>query len=99
MISTLSSGSLQFLNSVNSIQSRLNKVQLELSSGLAVSQPSDAPDQVSEILQLHANIQHNQQIQSNLNAVNGEVTTADQNLSSGITSPLDRKSTRLNPVT
>ena len=85
MISTLSSGSLQFLNSVNSIQSRLNKVQLELSSGLAVSQPSDAPDQVSEILQLHANIQHNQQIQSNLNAVNGEVTTADQNLSSGIT--------------
>jgi len=85
MISALRSGSLEFLNSVNSIQSRLNKVQLELSSGLAVSQPSDAPDQVSEILQLHANIQHNQQIQSNLNAVNGQVTTADQNLSSGIT--------------
>jgi flagellar hook-associated protein 3 FlgL len=85
MVSTLSPAGLQFLNNVDNIQARLNKVQNELSSGLAVSQPSDAPDQVSAILQLHANIQHNQQVQSNLNAVNGQVTTADQSLSSGIT--------------
>jgi flagellar hook-associated protein 3 FlgL len=85
MVSTLSPSGLQFLNSVDNIQTRLNKVQNELSSGLAVSQPSDAPDQVSAILQLHANIQHNQQVQSNLNDVNGQVTTADQNLSAGIT--------------
>jgi flagellar hook-associated protein 3 FlgL len=85
MISTLTPAGLQFLGSVNNLQTRLNKVQNELSSGLAVTQPSDAPDQVSAILQLHANIQHNQQVQSNLNSVNGEVTTADQTLSSAIT--------------
>ncbi|MDQ2844583.1 MAG: hypothetical protein M3Y72_26760 [Acidobacteriota bacterium] len=85
MISTLTPAGLQFLGSVDNLQGRLNKVQNELSSGLAVSQPSDAPDQVSAILQLHANIQHNQQVQSNLNAVNSEVTTADQSLSSAIT--------------
>jgi flagellar hook-associated protein 3 FlgL len=85
MVSTLSPAGLQFLNNVDNIKTRLNKVQNEVSSGLAVSQPSDAPDQVSAILQLHANIQHNQQVQSNLNAVNGQVTTADQSLSSGIT--------------
>jgi flagellar hook-associated protein 3 FlgL len=85
MVSTLSPASLQFLGSVDSLQGRLNKVQNELSSGLAVSQPSDAPDQVSAILQLHANIQHNQQVQGNLNAAKAEVTTADQSLSSAIT--------------
>jgi flagellar hook-associated protein 3 FlgL len=85
MISALTPAGLQFVSSVNSLQGRLNKVQNELSSGLAVTQPSDAPDQVSAILQLHANIQHNQQVQSNLNSINGEVTTADQSLSSAIT--------------
>jgi flagellar hook-associated protein 3 FlgL len=34
---------------------------------------------------LHASIQHNQQVQTNLNSVNGQVTTADQSLSSAIT--------------
>ena len=85
MVSTLSPGGLQFIGSVDNLQARLNKVQNELSSGLAVSQPSDAPDQVSAILQLHANIQHNQQVQGNLNAAKGQVTTADQSLSSAIT--------------
>jgi flagellar hook-associated protein 3 FlgL len=85
MVTTLSPSGLQFLNSVNNLQARLNKVQNELSSGLAVSQASDAPDQVSDILQLHANMQHNQQVQTNLNGAKTEVTTADQSLSSAIT--------------
>ena len=85
MISTLTPAGLQFLSSVDSLQVRLNKVQNELSSGLAVNKPSDAPDQVSAILQLHVNIQQNQQVQGNLNSVKSEVTTADQNLSSAIT--------------
>ena len=84
MISSLTPSSLQFLNSVGNLQTSMNKVQNELSSGLAVSQPSDAPDEVSEILQLHANIQQNQQVQDNLNAAQAEVDTADQGLSSSI---------------
>lgn len=80
MGSVLLPGGLQFVNSVDSLQSNLAKVQEELSSGLAVRQASDAPDQVSPILQLRANIQQNQQIQNNLNAVDAQVKTADQNL-------------------
>ena len=92
MLSGLNAAGLQFVTNVNDLQSRLSQVQSELSSGLKVQTPADAPDQVSDILQLHANIQQNQQIQSNLTAVQGEVRTADQNLSSGIT-VLDQVST------
>jgi flagellar hook-associated protein 3 FlgL len=49
-----------------------------------VNRPSDAPDQVSAILQLHANIQQNQQLTQNLTQVQGQVQTADTSLSSGI---------------
>jgi flagellar hook-associated protein 3 FlgL len=60
-------------------------VQAELSSGLAVNTPSDAPDQVSAILQLHSNIQQNVQLTQNLTQIQGQVQTADSSLSSGIT--------------
>jgi flagellar hook-associated protein 3 FlgL len=85
MISTLSASNQQFLSGINQLQAQLTKVQAEISSGLKVTQASDAPDQVSPILQLHANIQRNQQIQSSLTQAQGEVTTADQALASGIT--------------
>jgi flagellar hook-associated protein 3 FlgL len=85
MVSILTSSNQQFLNSVNYTQSQLNKVQAELSSGLAVNTPSDAPDQVSAILQLHSNIQQNVQLTQNLTQIQGQVQTADSSLSSGIT--------------
>jgi flagellar hook-associated protein 3 FlgL len=84
MISVLTPASLNFLNSINQTQSQLNQVQAELSSGLAVNQPSDAPDQISAILQLHASIQQNQDLTQNLTQVQGQVQTADTSLSSGI---------------
>jgi flagellar hook-associated protein 3 FlgL len=85
MVSILNSSNQQFLNSVNYTQSELNHVQNELSSGLAVNTPSDAPDQVSAILQLHSNIQQNVQLTQNLTQIQGQVQTADTSLSSGIT--------------
>jgi flagellar hook-associated protein 3 FlgL len=85
MISGLNASGLQFVNSVNDLQSRLSQVQAELSSGLKVQTPADAPDQVSDILQLHATIQQNQDIQTNLTSVKAEATTADSALSNGIT--------------
>lgn len=85
MISTLTTSNQQFLNSVNYTQSQLTQVQAELSSGLAVTTPSDAPDQVSAILQLHSNIQQNTQLTQNLTLIQGQVQTADSSLSSGIT--------------
>lgn len=85
MNSILTPTNLQFVNNVQSLQQSLNKVEAELSSGLAVTQASDAPDQVSAILQLHANIQLNQQIHTNLTAVQSQVQTADQSLSTANT--------------
>ena len=81
MVSFLNSSSQQFVTSLDGIQSALTKTETEMSSGLAVSNASDAPDQVSSILQLHADIQQNTQIQQNLNTAKSDVTTADQNLS------------------
>ena len=85
MSSILNSVNLQFLTNLNQLQASLTRVQTEVSSGLAVSSASDAPDQVSAILQLHSDLQQNQQVQNNLNQVKGQVTTADSNLSTGIT--------------
>lgn len=82
--STLTASNLNFLNSINQTQSQLNQVQNELSSGLAVNHASDAPDQVSAILQLHANIQQNQQLTQNLTQIQGQVQTADTTLGTGI---------------
>jgi flagellar hook-associated protein 3 FlgL len=85
MNSILNSSGLQFVNTVDNLQQSLSKVEGELSSGLAVAVPSDAPDQVSPILQLHANIQQNQQIQDDLTIVQAQAQTADQNLSTATT--------------
>lgn len=84
MVSGISAAGQQFLSNLTNVQNSLNQAQNQLSSGLKVANASDAPDQVSAILQLHANIQRNQQIQTNLNLVQGEVNTSDQALSSGI---------------
>ena len=54
-----------FLNALSGIQTRLNTAQSQLSSRLNVSQPSDAPDELSPILQLHAQINQNQTLQTN----------------------------------
>ena len=81
MVSFLNSSNQQFVTALDGIQSALTKTETEMSSGLAVSSASDAPDQVSSILQLHADIQQNTQIQQNLNTAKSDVTTADQNLS------------------
>jgi flagellar hook-associated protein 3 FlgL len=85
MVSILNASNLQFLNNLNHTQSQLTEVQGEISSGIAVKTASDAPDQVSAILQLHSDIQQNQKLTQNLTQVQGQVQTADSNLSAGIT--------------
>jgi flagellar hook-associated protein 3 FlgL len=85
MISILNASNLQFLNNLNHTQSQLTEVQGEISSGIAVKTASDAPDQVSAILQLHSDIQQNQKLTQSLTQVQGQVQTADSNLSAGIT--------------
>lgn len=84
MLSTISPTGQNFVNSVNRIQSRLTVAQQQLSTGLKVSQPSDAPDQISPILQLQSQIQQNQDIQDGLNTALTTIKTGESALSSAV---------------
>lgn len=92
MISNISGAGQLFLSSLSQVQNALSQTQLQVSSGVKVTEPSDAPDQVSEILQLHASIQANQQTTANLTSVQSEVNSADQSLSN-VTTLLDQVQT------
>ncbi len=74
-----------FINALNNIQSQLNTDQAQLASGLVVNQPSDAPDELSPILQLHAQISQNQTLQTTLNGSLGTISAAENALSSSVT--------------
>ena len=75
---------LQFVNAINQIQARLTNAELQISSGLKVNQPSDAPDAISPILQLHAQIAQNQALQTSLGGAQSTVNAAEQALSSSV---------------
>jgi len=85
MFSNISGPGQQFLSGLATVQAAINQAQQEVSTGLKVSVASDAPDEVSAILQLHAGIQANAQTTQNLSNVQGEVGTADQSLSTAAT--------------
>jgi flagellar hook-associated protein 3 FlgL len=84
MLSTISPAGQQFVNSINDTQSRLNIAQQQIATGLKISQPSDAPDQVSPVLQLHSAIQQNQDIQNGLNTAQTAMKASESALSSTI---------------
>ena len=84
MLSTISPAGQQFVNSINNAQARLALAQQQISTGLKVSQPSDAPDEISPILQLHSAIQQNTDIQNGLNTVMTSLKASDDALSSAI---------------
>jgi flagellar hook-associated protein 3 FlgL len=85
MTTGINSEGQNFINAINSIQARLNTAQKQLSTGLAVSQPSDAPDELSPILQLHAQINQNQTMQTTLNGTLTTINAAESALSSSVT--------------
>lgn len=84
MLSAISPAGQQFVNSINDIQARLTVAQQQISTGLKVSQPSDAPDQISPILQLHSQIQQNQDIQDGLNTAMTTIKAGEDALSSTV---------------
>ncbi|MGA2134219.1 MAG: hypothetical protein ABSH50_18145 [Bryobacteraceae bacterium] len=65
-----------FLSSLQQIENRISTADQQLSSGLRVNQASDAPDQISGILQLRAQIAGVQQTQENLTNVTPQVQSA-----------------------
>jgi flagellar hook-associated protein 3 FlgL len=84
MISNLDASSELFLANVDRIQQRLADANRQVSSGKKLSQPSDAPDQIDSLLQLRADRQRNQQIQSNLSLASTDAKSADDALNSAL---------------
>ncbi|MBZ5591151.1 MAG: hypothetical protein LAP39_02875 [Acidobacteriia bacterium] len=81
MISGIDPSAAQFLADLSQTQAKMAHAQRELSSGLKFQDASDAPDQVSDILKLRADISRNAQVESNLSNVKTQVDAAEQAVS------------------
>lgn len=79
----------RFLNDLRRIQTRAERAQAQLSSGVRVSRPSDSPDQVGTILDLSAGLDRVAQIRQNLTRVKLEVDSGEQALGAAVAA-LDR---------
>jgi len=82
MITNLFPASQSFLNGLQLIEQSVTTASEQMSSGLKLNVASDEPDQISSVLQLRANISQNNQILTNLGAVQTEANTAGQVLES-----------------
>lgn len=89
MVSNLSPQSQYFLADINNVQQMISAASREISSGKQVTQASDAPDVVSELLQLRTAEQKNSQITSNLTLAQSDANVAESALSSA-TQLMDR---------
>jgi flagellar hook-associated protein 3 FlgL len=74
----------RFLANLDSIGRRLTNAQREISSGKRIGTPSDAPDQIGELLQLRADLAHNTQIGFNLGRAKAEVDAGESSLQSAV---------------
>src|SRR6201994_2677958 len=84
MFAGISPAGQQFVNNVNNIQSAVNRAQQQVSTGYNLNQPSDAPDEVSPVLQFLTQIDQNQTMNTNLTAVQANVNAAESALSSSV---------------
>jgi len=91
MIQNSGAVSQQFLTNLQLLQQQMAQTQQQISSGSRISQASDAPNSLGDVLQLESDIGHVNQVTSNLNLVSGEVNSAESVLETA-TSLLDQVS-------
>ena len=84
MLPAVKGPSEQFLTDLDRIQSAMNTVQRQLSSGLRVGQASDDPSAVPSILNTQSEIAQNNQAQTNLNQVGTELKSGDSSLQQAV---------------
>jgi flagellar hook-associated protein 3 FlgL len=84
MFPNISGSTQQYLANLNRTETQLQQDTAQISSGIAVEQPSDNPEVISEILQTETTLSNNKQIQSNLTNVTAEVNTADSALQTAV---------------
>src|SRR5579863_1613869 len=80
MISSLNPSAELFLADLSLVQSQIDTAESQVSSGLKISQPSDAPDQLGSLMQIHAELDQNAQVSTNLSVVKTESDTAESAL-------------------
>lgn len=85
MIPTLNPTSQQFLDNLNQIGDAMSTAQEQVSTGLKVTQVSDAPDSISLLLQSHASLASTQQTLTNLGLVTTEVNAGEEAISTATT--------------
>ena len=84
MLPAVNGPSEQFLTDLDRIQSAMNTVQRQVSSGLRVGQASDDPSAVPSILKTQSEIARNNQAQTNLNQVKTELQNGDSALQQAV---------------
>jgi len=84
MVSGLNPGSQQFLASLATLQNQLSATERQLSTGLSVNQASDAPQAVGDIFQSRADLARENQVTTNLQTVQAQVSAGDSGIQSAI---------------
>src|SRR5579864_2748935 len=84
MISGIDPAAEQFLAALDLSKAQTDRAQKQISSGLKFQDASDAPDQVSDILKLRADVARNSQVQTNLSSVKAQVDTAEQAIENAV---------------
>jgi flagellar hook-associated protein 3 FlgL len=85
MIRRLDPQTERFFRDLAEVNRRLERAQREVGSGRRVNQPSDDPDQISQLLALRSEVSATEQMRSNLGRVTAEVNTAEQTLAAAVT--------------
>src|SRR6476661_314876 len=92
MIPSVNPSAQLFLADLSRIQSQIDTAERQVSSGLKISQPSDAPDELEALMRTRADLARNQQVSNNLAEVKSETDTSEQALQTA-TQIMDRVTT------
>ncbi len=75
----------QFLTNLQLLQQQMARTQAQVSSGYRISQVSDDPGAVGDVLQLESSLGRVTQVANNLSSVSGEVNSAEAALENATT--------------
>lgn len=75
----------QFLANLQTLTQQTQQTQEQVTTGRSINQPSDAPGQLGDVLQLESNVDQVTQVKTNLSNVTSQVNTAESALESATT--------------
>jgi len=84
MIAGISASTQSFLTALDQAEDRASSAEGEISSGLKLTSPSDAPDEIGPALALQAQLQQTLQIETNLGQFTSETDTAERAIGNAV---------------